>query len=320
MSEITILNYNYDPTDIDREFARRAFSALSHTPEKRGDQYVDGYVAEMAEMAERFQPYATSQNLEQLNADLETYRTTYISKLNAYLSALGRCMSAFITGSANFPTARNQKRNDVADKRRDEWLDWMKKAKLRLERKYNPVAIANAPISSDDEDAIRLLQVKIDKAEKFQATMKAANTIVRKKKLSDDEKVELLIQIGGISEETAQGLLSPDFAGRLGFPSYQLTNNGAKIRQTKKRIVELQREVDRDEVDDRTISVSGTACTLVENTDMNRLQLVFDGKPPDEVLEILNAHGFNWAPSQDAWQRQLNSNARRTVEIIRDKQ
>ena len=44
----------------------------------------------------------------------------------------------------------------------------------------------------------------------------------------------------GYSEKVAAGLFEPDFCGRLGFPSYELTNNGANIRRIKGRIDELR--------------------------------------------------------------------------------
>ena len=42
---------------------------------------------------------------------------------------------------------------------------------------------------------------------------------------------------------------------------------------------------------------------------MNRLQIFFDEKPSDSQRAMLKSNGFKWAPSQDAWQRQLNDNA-----------
>jgi len=41
----------------------------------------------------------------------------------------------------------------------------------------------------------------------------------------------------------------------------------------------------------------------------NRLQLFFDEKPSAEQRTELKKHGFKWAPSQSAWQRQLTKNA-----------
>ena len=45
------------------------------------------------------------------------------------------------------------------------------------------------------------------------------------------------------------------------------------------------------------------------NTKENRLQLVFDGKPDENVRAILKANGFRWSGRFRAWQRQLTENA-----------
>jgi hypothetical protein len=42
---------------------------------------------------------------------------------------------------------------------------------------------------------------------------------------------------------------------------------------------------------------------------MNRLQLIFDEKPNESQRTQLKSSGFKWAPSQGAWQRQLNNKA-----------
>ena len=45
----------------------------------------------------------------------------------------------------------------------------------------------------------------------------------------------------------------------------------------------------------------------------NRLQLIFEEKPDANQRQELNSNGFKWAPSQGAWQRQLNQNAIRSA-------
>jgi len=47
----------------------------------------------------------------------------------------------------------------------------------------------------------------------------------------------------------------------------------------------------------------------VKNNDLMRLQLLFDGKPSEEIRTILKSNGFRWSPSNKAWQRLLNDNA-----------
>lgn len=52
----------YSKTDISWDLARDAHYATSFTPEKRADQEIEGYMAEMAEMIEIFSPFATDEN------------------------------------------------------------------------------------------------------------------------------------------------------------------------------------------------------------------------------------------------------------------
>ena len=48
----------------------------------------------------------------------------------------------------------------------------------------------------------------------------------------------------------------------------------------------------------------------------NRLQLIFEEKPDADQRQELKSNGFKWAPSQGAWQRQLNQNAIRAAARI----
>jgi hypothetical protein len=58
---------------------------------------------------------------------------------------------------------------------------------------------------------------------------------------------------------------------------------------------------------------------LRHNTDINRVQFVFDDIPSTETRTILKSHGFKWSPSEKAWQRQRAVNAIRTSEYLLSK-
>ena len=88
------------------------------------------------------------------------------------------------------------------------------------------------------------------------------------------------------------------------FPDYELKNNYAEIRRLEKRIAEVTRN---QEVGFPGWEFDGGRAEA--NTEMNRLQLFFDEKPSENQRALLKANGFKWAPSQDAWQRQLTANA-----------
>lgn len=55
---------------------------------------------------------------------------------------------------------------------------------------------------------------------------------------------------------------------------------------------------------------------VVENVGIDRLQLIFDGKPDDEVRTILKSNGYRWSPKNGTWQRKLTDNARVSVERV----
>jgi len=52
--------------------------------------------------------------------------------------------------------------------------------------------------------------------------------------------------------------------------------------------------------------VNGVRCVL--NKALDRVQLIFPGKPSDDHRALLKSNAFRWAPSVGAWQRQLTQN------------
>lgn len=55
---------------------------------------------------------------------------------------------------------------------------------------------------------------------------------------------------------------------------------------------------------------------IVENTALDRIQIIFPDKPSDEERTALKRRGFRWAPSAGAWQRKLTNNARHVANSL----
>lgn len=156
--------------------------------------------------------------------------------------------------------------------------------------------VGKAGISSDDPEAVVKLRARIEKLERDQADMVAVNKLVRKKDRAGLATI-------GYDESTIAGFFTPDFMGRTGFPGYALTNNSGNIRRLKKRLEQLKQASERETVEHEPVD----GVRLVENAEINRVQLIFDGKPPAEVRQQLKRRGFRWSPSEGAWQRHLTS-------------
>lgn len=162
--------------------------------------------------------------------------------------------------------------------------------------------VGTGGISSDDPEAVAKLRKQVAEMEAAQARMKAANRAIRVNKTPESKKAALAAL--GFKEDQAAKLLEPDFARRVGFPAYALSNNNANLRRVKERIAGLEKRRQRANVEE-----AGNDFTYREDTEENRVMFVFGGKPEKAVRELLLSHGFRWSPSRDGkpWVRQLNN-------------
>ncbi len=159
----------------------------------------------------------------------------------------------------------------------------------------------NNAISASDPQAVEKLTAKLNQCKELQETMKAVNAYWRKH--------GTCVGAPGITEEQAKKIDAKLAAPRYSwdtqpFASYDLTNNSSEIKRLEKRIAEITRN--------RDVGFSGWEFAggyAEANTELNRLQLFFEEKPDENHRASLKSHGFKWAPSQDAWQRQLGDNA-----------
>ncbi|WP_461791390.1 DUF3560 domain-containing protein [Pedobacter sp.] len=157
---------------------------------------------------------------------------------------------------------------------------------------------SNTAISSDDPEALDKIDAKISQLEKLQAFMKSANKCIRK---NDKEG---FLKLEGATEAIWQMLNTPDHFHGVGYPLYRLTNNNANIRRLKIRRAQLAKFENRET---ETVEVQGVK--IVQNVEANRIQLIFDGIPSEEVRQQLKKRfSFRWCRSEGAWQRHLNNN------------
>ena len=93
--------------------------------------------------------------------------------------------------------------------------------------------------------------------------------------------------------------------------TWELTNIGANIRETKKRIERLEKQENLQFPD---IEFKGGKA--VHNKGINRIQLLFDSIPDESIRKALKSKGFHWSRQECAWQREFNENTIRATKIL----
>ena len=281
---------------INEDLARRAKEMVSfddYRPGTATNRY-RRMVDEAAEVAEAQKKKTDPMFHEKIDELLDTYARKLADNLNQHYSIQTRCPSVMVAGGSNFPVAKKQKQNAAADRNMEEFSEIQ-----GIVSKIKSVGMGG--ISADDPQAIEKLRAKLAKLEQMQTTMKAVNAYHRKHGTLDGcEDVS-----PRVLEELKTAMLNPWRTDPKPFPSYQLSNNNATIRSTRSRIEELEKRQTEPAQEGWTFDGG----EVVINTELNRLQILFDERPEYGLKEELKHCGFRWAPSQGAWQRQLTDNA-----------
>lgn len=218
---------------------------------------------------------------------------------NAYYRNEASCPSIMICGPANFPTKKKARQNSRRESLMNEW-NYLESYADKIKR----LLTQEQPILSNDENVIELLTEKIADLEAEKESMKALNAYYR-----NNETIE---GYDGLITQDMQMHL--DFVFKFNFihcSLFDTSNINQEIKRNRDRLTQIQRVKDAG-----TSETEYNGFRVVENSELMRLQIIFNGKPEPEVRDILKSNGFKWAPSQSAWQRQLTSNAKYSLKRV----
>lgn len=221
-------------------------------------------------------------------------------------SSIGtQCPSIMIAGGSNFPVRKKEKQVAAWSRNHEFYNETM-----AILSKLDAIARGKDIIQSSDPDAIQKLRKKLQRLEDAQNTMKSVNAYYRKHKTLDGCTALTFEQM----EKLKAAMASSWRTSSAPFEFYQLSNNNAEIRRIKARIETLESTKAAPESEPEEYA----GFRVVENTGAMRLQIIFDEKPSAEIRTVLKSNGFRWAPSQNAWQRQLTENAKSALTRIID--
>ena len=291
------------PEMIGYDFAETASRGVHMRPDRVARYTVDGHVSHLLGVYDSMARYAKTEAQKQiLNDEFTRYRDGYLQRVKTTLERKGRTMSPMVTGPANFPAERNRKRMESERKAIDDLQAFDERAQKVMRKK-----LRNAKEDGTQATELEQARQRLQAAEEAQERMKDANKIIR----SGKDVERRLVEEAGLTERQARDVLEPDYMGKTGFASFQLRNNNAAIRQARQRVAELE-QLALNEQEAKTGSLAteyefegGRMELAIED---QRVRLVFDGVPSDEMRNRLKSRGFRWSPKNKAWQRKLTAN------------
>lgn len=290
---------------INEDTARAAKEANSFSEYKEGSataeykQYCDKAYALLAKITEKKPQYT-----ERAAAMVDRYCRKLAEYYNDYYRNEASCPSIMISGGGNFPVKKKERQNNRRTALYRTWEYLQNYYIIKIES----LLTCTRPIMCGDENAIEALRDRLASVEAQKEEMKALNKFFAKGgKIEDYE--------GEISDSLKSHI---DFEIRQGWqPRFDTTNANAEIRRLKARLESLQKVKAEGTTETAAEAEDGSELfKVVRNTDLMRLQLIFDGKPAEEVREILKHNGYKWSPKNGAWQRQLTDNALHSLKDV----
>lgn len=268
-----------------REEARRAGQWISQDPQRYGENLLASMDSELEEF------------LNEIPEEVrDIYEPRFVQHYKEWMRAQSRCFSSLVTGAGNFNQRQHQKRNDAERAARKRLEEWKEKTVKRLNRKERLVGMAE----------VERLTAELEKCEDVHQKMKAVNAICRKK-ITEEEMVNLIVGDVGIKEEQAKELVYPDPDRGIyakGFASYQLSLNLAKIKDLKAKIARHEKLACKE---DRTVEFDRFVIEMCYSEE--RIRIRHAERPSREEVAMLKSNAFKWSPSNQAWQRQMTHNA-----------
>jgi len=292
--------------DIPFELAARAYSGISFTPERRAERVREEYVAHIQSVAEDLSPLVT--NAEQraiFEEELESYRQRYIDLLTRYLAAKSRVVSPMIAGPSNFPVAKHEKALRSEQKLLDELVSWSERAKEAIRRKLLAARSEEEVEAEKRRRLLKEIRLSIETIKRIDAGEYVGGRDLFKssiegfiRRAADRGDIKAAREALRVVAEAQADMKRPIFTQRHSIWCY--VDEAEARLQKHKELAETTPE--------RTI-IEYKGATVIDNLEADRVQIIFDDVPSQEIRSALKRQGWKWSPKAGAWQRKRTTNS-----------
>ena len=254
----------------------------------------------------------------------ESWRELCTKSFNDELHRRASWVPWTVSGPANYPSDKMNKRADYAMKAAKEWNEKRDRfientrAMLRKAVQRSPEDVIYAyrtgkcsdPISSDDHYAVDKLTARIAYLKELHEDGKARNAHFRKyhtmkgyKDLTDDEAAR------------QDAVIEKAFLYHVPYAPFEVSNTLQNIKRLEGRLTEILRARDASNNTDQAEQQYDGFRVCFSAADC-RINITFDGKPEAATRDILKSNGFHWSPRELHWTRKDTANARWSMENI----
>jgi hypothetical protein len=268
---------------INEQLAKRAKENMSFSDYKEGSA-TESYNKVVEEMTLKINQAKEevkddSEKQSQLDYLLNKFKKDYANWINKKNANGASHVSWMISGRGNYNMNKHNKYVAREDKLWQEYNNIMD-----IDSKINKIINGNKIIRTDDKNALEKLRAKLEQEQKTHDEMVSYNKQARK------ENKEV-------------------------YPTYMITNSNQRIKNIKDRIAQLEKFEELKKIEpSKEIEINGVK--IIDNLEANRLQMIFNGKPDENIRKLLKSNGFRWSPSNGAWQRYRSYEAERKAKII----
>lgn len=287
--------------------ARSAFYWQSMNPDKRGQGVVDSYGAELLEDIEQIKA-AAEKHQQEPGPAITRYTALYKRYISSWLNSESRCASTFVTGGSNFPVRQQQKRHAWAENKYTEFREWRTRVLNKICKSFAP---KTTPLTE-----LEKAKADLKERQQMQQDYHKINTAYRayKKKPESLESADLSEGAKNLIREYAK---EPDYHGQP-IARFQFSNNNANIKRLEQRVKILESKAVKHEAkQENEVTINGVR--ILQNWSEDRVQIFFDGKPAQEIIDALKRRGWHWSPFNKCWQRKNTNDATYSAKEIAGK-
>jgi hypothetical protein len=296
------------PEELPYKLAYEAHRGTSFSPEVRAKSHQEDFAKTLNSYAEKFESLIKSDEQKNIAIqEFERFKQKYTSLYHAWLHAKSRCLSTMITGGSKFPVRQAEKANAIEHKRSQELTEFENKAVSAITKKIKgllPDEIKDAEVwDSIKKELYRSIGtiLAIHKGESYLSKPLISGAL--KRFIERMYKNGQYNHVNKALDEIAENQTKHNFI----------------IFAKNNPIWNLRKEPEKVEPKENISLFKAKDLEIINNYEIDRLQLLFNGKPSQDIINYLKSKAFKWSPSNQAWQRQLTNNAITEAKIFLDK-